>query len=974
MPSELRIRIRDVVAGIISVCTLTSFTPVIASEGAPEIFAPAARVDGIAALDALLGFPSGERSATYGEISRCLDAWAATSDRVRLVEHGQTWEGRTMRHLIVSSPENLARLDQIRAGWDRVADARLAGAADAEQLASTLPAVAWLAFSIHGDEVSGADAALVLADHLISSRDPEVAAMLRDLVVIFDPSQNPDGRDRYLARIRETSGRVPNLDGQSVQKQGSWPQGRTNHYLFDLNRDWVFGTQPETRGRVAALAGWRPLFFLDVHEMGLDSPFLFYPPRPPFNPFLPRNAVAWWGKFGRDEATAFDRQGWRYYTGEWADWWFPGYSDSFGTLRGAIGILHEQGGVSGSARLDNGEIITYRESVAHQATAAWANLRTLAANRVAIAVDFSRERRRAMADGGPLAGRSLAVVPDRNRSRLQRFVETVTRLGGEIDVLGQAQKLRARDPLGETVEKEFPAGTLIVRGRQPNGAMIRATLDFDHRLPREVLEKERAALVAGKGTLLYDISGWSLPLLFGLDAFEIDSDLPGVATTRLVATAPAAAAAGAQESGRTAVANPVAWVIDGADDASVSVAERLLESGIHLRFADKAFELDGIAFARGSVLALRDDNRARAGELATAVSSATAGLDLEVRALATGLGEDELPDLGGGHFLRLERPRVALVGYGEAEVTAFGALWYALDHEIGAPTSLLEAAGITEHDLRRYNVIVLAPGIDVDEERAKALHTWVESGGTLIAVAGSADAITRDKSTLTSVRRLADAGDDLPAFRSELVAGWSEQMPAMRDTAIDRALAGRIAGASALPAIDDGAAALDKAERQRREASAERFAPQGTLLAGRIDPDHWLTVGTSAMLPLFVAGDPVLLAKAPAEAPVRLGILMPAAASPGAPAKKSGGWHGLGWSAVPDGQELILRLSGLLWPEAAERYANAAYLVREALGSGQVVLFAGDPVWRGAALGSQRLFANAVVYGPGCGASTAVIP
>jgi hypothetical protein len=404
----------------------------------------------------------------------------------------------------------------------------------------------------------------------------------------------------------------------------------------------------------------------------------------------------------------------------------------------------------------------------------------------------------------------------------------------------------------------------------------------------------------------------------------------------------------------------------------VGVAARLMEAGVRLRLADRAFELDGRRFPRGSVLALADDNRDRGAKLGEDVARVATELDMQAAPLGTGLGEGELADLGGRHFRRLERPRVGLVGYGEASTTSFGALWFALDRTIGVPVSLLSGDAMGSADLRRYNVLVLAAGVKLVEDRAKALKTWVESGGTLITVSGSTNAIAREKVGLSSVRRLADLPEDLAAYRAELISEWREDLAGNRETAIDRALSSTVsAGTGADAVTEDDGPAPDKAERERREQRAARFVPQGVVLAGRVDGDHWLTVGNRPLLPLYVADDPVLLSKAPVETLVRFGVALPARSQAAKPAKP---WRALGWSAVPADQELSLRLSGLLWPEAAERFANAAYLTRESVGSGQVILFAGDPVWRGAARGTQRLFANAVIFGPGCGTDTAVLP
>ncbi len=955
-------------------------------------FSGGARDTTVPELGTLLGFPAGERAATHGEIERCLEAWAK-NPRARLFEHGETWEGRTLYHLAISSPANLARLEEIRQGWEKVADARRSTANEAERLASELPAVAWLAFSIHGDEISGADAALVLADRLVASREPAVEALLEHLVVFIDPLQNPDGRDRYLARVRETSGATPVSDGQSILQQGSWPWGRTNHYGFDLNRDWIFATQPETRGRLAALAGWHPLFFLDVHEMGLDSTFLFYPPRPPFNPYLPEPAKRWWDRFGLDEAAAFDQKGWRYYTGEWADWWFPGYSDSFGTFRGAIGILHEQAGITaGSVRLENGQLMSYHESVAHQVAAAWANVRSLETNRVEIARDFARWRRGVIADDGPLAGRTLAIVPNGNASRLRRFAEAAERLGGEIQRLDRATKLSARDPFGQRREVELPAGTLLIAGRQPEGGLLRASFDFDLPLPDDVLAKERAALVAGRQTLLYDVSGWSMPLLYGLDAFEIDSELAPALAGKTTAAELTKLAAYPSAPDKPLRGEPVAWVFDGADDASVALAAKLLGDEVRVRLADEAFTLDGQGFGRGSLVVSRDDNRERAGNLGARLRTLAVPLGLAPHGVSTGLGAGDLADLGGDHFVLLERPRVALVGYGKADVNEHGALWFTLDRELGLPISLLAGDDLGDVDLRRYNVLVLAPGTELDEGAAKAVKAWVENGGTLVAVGQAAGRVANEKAQISSTRQLADVVADLGTYRADLLSSWRDApgLPSEEESRremVRRQAVGTHAkmpweGVEGLEAEKADPIEIDRAELGRREAYAERFLPQGAILAGRVDTEHWLTVGTGATLPIFVGQGPVLLAKSPVQVPVRLGVARalppresarersPSPAAASAPPR----WRAFGWSAVPGNAELTLRLSGLLWPEAAERLANSAYLTRERLGHGQVILFAGDPVYRGTAYGTARLFANAVIYGPGCGARAVRMP
>ncbi len=907
--------------------------------------------------ESLLGFPAGQRAATHAEIERCYQAWDEASPRTRLLEYARSWEGRPLYILVVTSPQNLARLEDIRAGWARVADPRSTDAATAERLAAELPAVAWLAHSIHGDETSGADAALATAYHLTASLDPEVETLLSDLVVVLDPMMNPDGRDRFLAQIRQHRAAMPNVDDQALLHYGHWPWGRGNHYYFDLNRDWIFGVHPETRGRLAALADWHPLLFVDAHEMGAQDTHLFYPPSEPVNPRLPEHVRRWWPVFGADQARAFDRHGWRYYTGEWAEFWGPYYSDSWNALRGAVGILYEQAGIGEDAvRRPEGTLLTYREAVHHQATSAWANLATLRAHRAELARDFLAARRRAVAADGPFARRTFAVLPGGNATRLRRFAELMELQGIEVYRLtGEQTAGRAKDAFGaERSAVTLPAGTLLVPNRQPEGHLLAAALELDPRLSDELLARERREVLRSGDTLLYDLTAWSVPLLYGLETLELPAELPAGAERWRAETAPPAASGAAE---------PVAWVIDGTDDGSVAAAARLLERDVEVRVADQALELDGRSFARGSVAVLADDNRAQREGLAAAVAAAAAELGLEAVGVASGLGPGEAPDLGGRHLVRLERPRIGLLGRGETSTTDFGALWLLVDRFLGASHSTLEEPALGEYDHGRYNVLVLPDrGGALPAGAAERLRGWVEAGGTLIAVGDAAAALAAEEPGLSGVRQLPDVLARLPEYRAELAREWEAALGSIEPPAVwAREPAATLA--SPWPPEEDE----DAAELARRDAWQSQFMPQGAILAGRADAEHWLTFGAAETVPIMAADVPVLMTTGDQETAVRFGRAVADGARGEAPQR-------LGWSFVPAGHRLELRMSGLLWPEAAQRLANAAYLIREAVGDGQVILFAAPPYFRGATWGTARLLANAIVYGPGLGASQPIVP
>ena len=484
--------------------------------------------------------------------------------------------------MVLTSPRNQARLDEIRAGWAQIADPRGASPAELAELLAELPAVAWLGYSIHGDETSGSDASLAVIHHLAAGRGETVETLLDDLVVVIDPMQNPDGRQRFLQMVAEHRGAQPNVDDQSLIHGGYWPWGRTNHYGFDLNRDWILGVNPESRGRIRAAGAWHPLLMVDAHEMGAQDTYLFSPQREPRSPFVSAAAKRWGPVFAREQARAFDERGWVYYTGEWNEGWYPGYTDTWGELRGGVGILYEQAGFAeDGVRRPEGTIHTYREAVHHQAVSSLANLETLRANAGEIKREFLADRLAAVDPRGPYSGRTFAVLPTANRGRLERFLDLMRLQSIELYTLDEPfVAAEAVDQMGHRRRRiELPAGTVLIPNRQPLARLVAAMLEFDPRMPEAYLRRERKQILRTGESSIYDVTAWNLTMMHGLEALSLDTDLPATAKP-LTAAAPAAA------PGSDATA--VAWIVDGADDDSVAVAARLMERDVQVRVVDKA--------------------------------------------------------------------------------------------------------------------------------------------------------------------------------------------------------------------------------------------------------------------------------------------------------------------------------------------------------------------------------------------------
>ncbi len=854
-----------------------------------------------------LGFPLGSFPVSHAQSLGYLRALAEACDHAELEVYGQTFEGRELAVFRVSNPKNFARRVEIQRGMARLAHPAELGAEEAEALLAG-PAVAWMAYSIHGDELSSTDAALQLAWQLAAGLD-EVSHAIRDnLVVCIDPLQNPDGRMRFVQQLRQFSGRAPSFDLSSLAHSGVWPWGRGNHYLFDLNRDWFSLVHEESRAKARALLAWNPQLVVDCHEMGALDTYLFNPPRAPFNPYLPEGTRAWWDRFAADQAAAFDQFGWPYYTGEWNEELFPGYGSSWPLYYGAIGILYEQAGVNGSAvKQADGTVLSYRESVHHQLVSSVANLSTAAQHRRTLLERFYANKRTALATPG-----AFVFPPHRDPSRLAAFAAVLDDQNVELEMLRAPLPLPddVTAPAGSPPPGALPAGSLVVRLGQPAGPLVAAILDWDIRLGDDVLAAERRSRLSGEGTTMYEATGWSLALGYGLDGFRLSS-LALDATTPW--TPPPARGA------LLAEAPAFAWMLDGDSHGALEVLCRLLEEGVQVGCLLAEVAIDGQRFPAGSLVIPRRPNPGlTAGRLADLARL----YDVRIAGTDTALAE-EGPDLGGGDVALLVAPRIAILCGEDVSTTGFGALWHLVDGRLGLRATLLPSDRFRRADLDKYNVLLLPPGSygDVVGER---LEGWVRDGGTLIACGSALDDLTGEEG-LSGLVRKRDVLDELGSYERALRELEAARLPVIDSLAVWENRAPEEAPAYDSPEVDEEADRL-----------ARQLSPSGVILAVDVDPDHWLGFGSPPRVPVMFRSGTAWLTK-DAEVGAHL-----------APAER-------------------LRLSGLLWPEARERWARSVYLSRERVGGGQVILFAGHPAFRGYFRGSERLLLNALLLGPGVG-------
>lgn len=898
--------------------------------------------------DDFLDFGYGERVASPSQITNAILSWSKQSSKLKVVEYARSHENRPLYAVYISSAENINQLDNIKKDVVMLSDPRGINDTKAKKLIQKLPAIAWLAYSIHGNETSGADAALGLIYHLIASTDQEVINMLSEMVVIVDPMMNPDGRDRFAKSLEQYRGTAPSYDDQSLIHTGDWPYGRTNHYYFDLNRDWIYLTQPETQGRVALINQWRPQILVDAHEMGPQDTFMTGPAREPINKNMNANIIKWGNVFASDQGSEFDKRDWRFYTGEWHEDLYPGYS-FYVNFRGTLGILYEQSRMAeDGVKRPEGTIQSYKESVHHQFVSSLTNLKTLLANSNEMYKDYWEGRKINISSESKWANQTFVILPTKNEKRINTLANKLK--SQNIEIYKSTKTIKVKDALEQSgdIKSEFiiPAGSMIIPNRQPEAPLISAILEFDAEIDEDVLEKERQVTLKNGSSIMYDTTAFNFTMMYGLEALTV----PDFLNKDLESWAPSPTVIDVDDEA-------LMWAVEGEDDSSVSFAARLMEQDINVRIVDEDILLSSKSFSRGSVVVLAMDN-INIKNLSSLITTTAKNLDISVKSLNSGYGEKDLPDWGGRHFRLLNKPQIAILGQSGFSSYDVGVSWWSLDHHLGIRHSLLDTSMIGYADLRRYNTIVMPSGYrNLSESEASALKDWIKQGGTLIAHNGSTRRIVSQKE-FSSVKDISKSFDASHQYNVDL----QRELLAL-DTKVDK----KIVNSNKIN-LDLGypwektTNKINIDTLKKRDKWQSLFMPSGAFVSGRIDKTHWLTFGSIDTIPLLYSNLPVLMSDSSSNAVIRIGEL--------SENKDIDNYRSLNWSDIPPGNDLNVRMSGLVWPEASTRIANSAYLTQERLGKGQIILFSGEPNFRGSSLGTNRLWLNAVVYGSGLGTAS----
>jgi len=885
--------------------------------------------------DEVLGYPVGSKPAPNADLIKYFE-YLDTFPNAELHDYGATYEGRRLVYLVIASDSNAGRLEEIRTNCLKLSDPRTLKGADPKQLIDHTPAVAWMAYGIHGDELSSCDAALELAYQLMAGTDAATRQILDNCVVVIDPSENPDGRTRWLAQMESWNSVTPSHDTQNMSHTGMWPYGRTNHYLFDLNRDWFAQVHPETRGKTKAMMEWMPHYVLDCHEMGAYDQYLISPPREPFNPYMTGYIHKWWDRVAQAHAAAFDKFGWSYYTREWNEEIYPGYGSSYGIYLGAVGMLFEQAGVDGSqVKRPDGTIMTYRETVHHQFVGSMANLGAVAAGRKELLSDYFAQKQ-ANLRAKPT---TFVLAAGANRTRLDRLVEKLEAQHVEVERTTKETTLaRALSWDGtEAKNVKVPAGSALVRTNQPLKQLIEAILTFDIRLPTAFLKTEKKEILAHDDSRLYDATGWSMPLAYGIEAYRVDGT-PGAADEDY-AIAP-------RRGSLTNDQAKVGFAFDGSDDRAFEMLARLFETRVNVWCAKKPFRAGSVDLPRGSYLIRRAGNAPLDVAMLRTLAE-KAGVDLI--GVDEGLMKGIYADLGGNDFVLLQAPRIAIVAGARINGNDFGAIWHLLDSRMRMRVSTLDIVNVDNADLSRYNIIVLpdagggasAYKSGLGDDGVDNLKAFAKAGGTLIGEGGGAAFLADSSVAISSARDRAQVLKDIDKYTRAVGLSRTAFTPEVDSLSVWE-------GTSAAKKKDDNKAknngkpeSPDGDAVKREDAMARKLYPHGAIVAVDVNTEHWLGFGCNRVVPAIL-NSPLALVTENVEVPARL-----------APANR-------------------LRLSGLMWEEARARWGDTVYAARDRYGDGQAIVFDAIPNFRGYYHGAERMLLNALFLGPGFGTAARV--
>lgn len=652
-----------------------------------------------------LGYELGDQWTPHYKVLGYFQHVAEESPLVTLTQYGKTNEGRELVYVVVTSQENQNNIEEIRQN-----NLKLTGLVDGEPTANQ-KAIVWLSYNVHGNETSSSEAAMKSIHELVTQRTD----WLNNTVVIMDPMINPDGRDRYVNWYRTVVGEEFNPDHDAREHHEPWPGGRTNHYHFDLNRDWAWQTQVESKQRIAAYQEWMPHVHVDFHEQSYRSPYYFAPAAKPFH-----NAITDWQReyqtmIGKNHTKYFDKEGWLYFTKESFDLFYPSYGDTWPTFNGAIGMTYEQAG-GGFAGLGvykpEGDTLTLKDRLLHHHTSGISTVEITSQNHERVINEFKAYFDDTIENGSGQY-KTFVVKKSSNPDKVSMLLQYLMKQKIEFGMASRSSNANGYDfSTGETGRVSVEEGDYVISTYQPKGTLVRALFEPNPELV---------------DSLTYDITAWETHYAYGLD---------GYAVTGTIDTEPVKPTV--EEELTPSIEKPYAYLAKWNSLYDLKYLSQLLKNGLTVRYAEEAFTLNGNNYNPGTLIITRNGNENLGDRFDQIVKDEAALLNRIVTPTATGF-VDSGKDFGSSSVRLIEAPKVALISGEGTSSNMVGHIWNFFDQQIDYPVTMINTDDFGSVDWSDYHVIVMPTmyGSVVNDTNLSVIRDWVRNGGTLIALDGA---------------------------------------------------------------------------------------------------------------------------------------------------------------------------------------------------------------------------------------------
>ncbi len=695
-----------------------------------------------------LGYELGERFTPHHRVIAYFEHAASVSPKImQWFSYGNTYEGRPLNYAVVSSPANIERIESIRKN-----NLRLAGMVSDEPGKPDQPVVVWLSYNVHGNEASSTEVSMQMLYELISGSNTSVNGWLKNTVVIIDPCLNPDGRDRYVNWINQVIGSRPNANINSREHDEPWPQGRTNHYYFDLNRDWAWQSQIETRARVKAYHSWMPAIHVDFHEQYYNSPYYFAPAAEPFHEVITPFQREFQHVIGKNHARYFDERGWLYFTREYFDLFYPAYGDTYPIYNGAIGMTYEQAGhsMAGVSIATGEDTLTLKDRIDHHLTTGLSTLEIASENFRKVNAEFEK-----YFDEGKRLGSGTYktyIIKDAGAGKMNMLRDFFVRNRIEFGYPSSAGKAKGFNYFtGKNEQFNYDRKDLMVSTYQPKAALVRVLFEPESKL---------------SDSMTYDITAWALPYAYGMQSYALTEKMVPAKSDRAPDTS-------------AMVSNAYAYLVNYSSFEDARFLAAVMKAGFKVRIAESSFTYKGRPYNAGTLIILKNANADKIDQLPPIAGK----FSIEMSAIESGF-MDAGVDMGSEKIRIMRKPRVGLLAGEGLNQHAVGEVWHLFDQELDFPITVFSSGDPGKVSLKDVDVLIMADGYYSslsDKDGNAELKSWVKNGGKVIAIGSAAAQMSEGGWGFTKKKENAEEVKDeyanLKKYADRDRAGLSDHIP-----------------------------------------------------------------------------------------------------------------------------------------------------------------------------------------------------